>query len=148
MPTLAHAPTRAALLARLARLSPDTTPAWGRMTAPQVLAHLTDALRMAVGELPCTPKRVPIARRFPVKHLLLYVLPIPKGVPTAPELIARTADDWSAEQARCAALVARFDPPLAPTAWPEHPFFGPLTGAQWGHLAHKHMDHHLRQFGV
>ena len=148
MPTLAHAPTRAALLARLARLSPDATPAWGRMTAPQVLAHLTDALRMAVGELSRTPKHVPVARAFPVKHLLLYVLPIPKGVPTAPELIARTADDWPAEQARCAALAARFDAASAPTTWPAHPFFGPLTASQWGWLAYKHMDHHLRQFGV
>lgn len=148
MPSLADAPARAALLARLARLSPDATPAWGRMTAPQVLAHLTDALRMAVGELSCTPKHVPVARAFPVKHLLLYVLPIPKGVPTAPELIARTAEDWPGEQARCAALAARFDAASAPRTWPAHPFFGPLTASQWGWLAYKHMDHHLRQFGV
>ena len=148
MPTLAHAPTRAAVLARLARLSPDATPAWGRMNAPQVLAHLTDALRMAVGELSCRGKHVPIARTFPVKHLFLYVLPIPKGAPTSPDLIARTADDWAGEQARCAALVARFDAPAAPAAWPDHPLFGPLTGPQWGRLAYKHLDHHLRQFGV
>lgn len=146
MPTLADAPTRAAVLARLARLTPDATPAWGRMTAPQVLAHLTDAFRMAFGELPCAPRHVAVARTFPMKHLLLYVLPMPKGVPTAPELLARTATDWEAEHAHCAALIGRFDAP--PAAWPEHPFFGPLTGAQWGRLAYKHTDHHLRQFGV
>jgi hypothetical protein len=28
------------------------------------------------------------------------------------------------------------------------PLFGPLTGREWGALAYKHADHHLRQFGV
>jgi Protein of unknown function (DUF1569) len=27
-----------------------------------------------------------------------------------------------------------------------HPFFGTLTGAQWGITQFKHLDHHLRQF--
>ena len=30
----------------------------------------------------------------------------------------------------------------------EHPKFGPLTQSEWGRLAWKHRDHHLRQFGV
>ncbi len=29
-----------------------------------------------------------------------------------------------------------------------HPFFGPMTREQVGHLAYKHADHHLRQFGA
>ena len=29
-----------------------------------------------------------------------------------------------------------------------HPFFGRLTGAEWGISQFKHLDHHLRQFGV
>jgi uncharacterized protein DUF1569 len=29
-----------------------------------------------------------------------------------------------------------------------HPFFGPMTAKQWAVIAHKHIDHHLRQFGV
>lgn len=30
----------------------------------------------------------------------------------------------------------------------QHVFFGRLTGDEWGRLMHKHLDHHLRQFGV
>ena len=30
----------------------------------------------------------------------------------------------------------------------EHPFFGPLTSAEWDRLQWKHLDHHLRQFGA
>jgi hypothetical protein len=29
-----------------------------------------------------------------------------------------------------------------------HPFFGPLKAEQWAILMYKHVDHHLRQFGV
>jgi len=29
-----------------------------------------------------------------------------------------------------------------------HPLFGRLTTAEWGRWGYRHMDHHLRQFGV
>jgi transposase InsO family protein len=29
-----------------------------------------------------------------------------------------------------------------------HSFFGPLTPEEWAILMYKHLDHHLRQFGV
>ena len=29
-----------------------------------------------------------------------------------------------------------------------HPFFGALTPAEWSRGMYKHLDHHLRQFGV
>lgn len=148
MRTLADAAARASVIARLERLSPDDAPSWGRFTAPQMLAHLTDALRMALGELPCEPRRLPLVRHFPVKHLVLYVLPFPRSAPTAGELLARAPDAWAVERGHLASLVARFDPAVAPRAWPPHPIFGPLTGAQWGVLTYKHADHHLRQFGA
>jgi hypothetical protein len=32
--------------------------------------------------------------------------------------------------------------------WPDHPVFGRMRGSSWGVLVYRHMDHHLRQFGV
>ena len=29
-----------------------------------------------------------------------------------------------------------------------HGFFGRMSGAEWGVTQYKHVDHHLRQFGV
>ena len=29
-----------------------------------------------------------------------------------------------------------------------HSFFGTMSGAEWGVLQYKHLDHHLRQFGA
>jgi hypothetical protein len=147
MKTAWNAADRASLQARLARLRPEDAPRWGRMSAPQMVAHLADSLHMALGDLPVVPKRTPI-RFTPLKQLIIYVLPFPKGVPTAPELISREPAAWGADMAAIHTLLDRFAArdPRAP--WPRHPAFGRLSGATWGRLVYRHMDHHLTQFGV
>lgn len=148
LPSLADPSTRAETAARFARLSASATPHWGRFTAPQMLAHCADGLRMAYGDLPCTPASSRIGRFPPVRWLILDVLPFPKNVGTAPELVARPAQAWDEEQAALRELIERFAAQASRRTWPAHPFFGQLTGAQWGRLAWKHLDHHARQFGV
>ena len=132
---------------RVQRLRTDQTPQWGRMSTVQMVAHLADSLRMASGELEVAAKKVPF-RYSPLKEFVLYVLPIPKGLPTSPELIARKPGDFTAEVAdlrdQLNGLVQRGAEALAP----EHPAFGRLSARQWGVLIYRHMDHHLRQFGV
>ena len=32
--------------------------------------------------------------------------------------------------------------------WGAHPAFGRLSGVEWGRICWKHLDYHLRQFGV
>jgi hypothetical protein len=139
---------RRELQVRLLNLTSDRKPLWGRMNAPQMVTHLSDALRMALGELTVAPKKLPL-RYFPLKQLVLYCLPFPRGAPTAPELISRSPADWKMCTAELQALREQFatrDP--NDTWWPEHPAFGPLSGRAWGKLVYKHTDHHLRQFGV
>ena len=134
---------------RLARIMPDRAAAWGRMTAPQMVCHLAESLKMAMGELQVAPKNLPI--RFPpLKQLIVYYAPFPKNAPTAPELVARVPRDWPADVADLQALVDCFvarggD---ARAVWPAHPAFGRLSRRAWGVLVYRHMDHHLRQFGA
>ena len=139
---------RAALVKRAARLKADTKPLWGKMNASAMMAHLNDSLRMAFGDLPCKSKNLPL-RYKPIRRLFIYYLPMPKGAPTAPELIARcngaSLDDERRSFAqlldRCAAItpVSKFG---------EHPAFGDLNYDEYGALIAKHTDHHLRQFGL
>lgn len=132
---------------RVQQLRTDQKPVWGRMSTVQMVAHLADSLRMASGELEVAPKKIPF-RYSPLKEFVLYVLPIPKDLPTSPELIARKPGDFTAEVAELRdqlnGLVQRGAEALAP----EHPAFGRLSARQWGVLIYRHMDHHLRQFGV
>jgi hypothetical protein len=136
-----------ALHERVQALRTDTIPLWGKMSAAQMVAHLSDSIRMASGELEVAPKKVPF-RYSPLKEFVLYVLPMPRGLPTAPELIARKAGDWTTEVADLRAQLNGVVERGAEALAPRHPAFGKLSAKQWGVLIYRHMDHHLRQFGV
>ncbi|MCC6245852.1 MAG: DUF1569 domain-containing protein [Gemmatimonadaceae bacterium] len=148
MSTLADPTVRSAMIDRVQQLTPDAKAQWGRMSAPQMLAHCTDALRMGLAELPVTPKSAKLPRLAIVKWLFLNVLPFPKNAPTARELVSRAPAPFDEERAHLIALMGKVGTPDALTRFAEHPLFGPLTREQWGQLAYKHLDHHLRQFGV
>ena len=117
------------------------------MSAPQMVSHLIESMRMATGELPVAPKPGPF-RYPPLKQLIIYYLPWPKDAPTAPELLTRSPHQWDTDVKELATLLDRFSTRAVSGPWPEHPAFGPLSGDAWGFLAHRHVDHHLRQFGV
>lgn len=118
------------------------------MTCPQMLTHVNDQLRMSMGELPAAAKRLPV-RYPPLKQLVVYVLPWPKGLPTARELLARIdRSAWATELTTFDTLLARFAARPQSATWPMHPAFGRLSRRGWGVLSYRHVDHHFRQFGV
>jgi hypothetical protein len=145
--TLWDAHARARLLERLDRLTPDAKARWGRMSPLQMLAHLADWMSMASGDIATTGRRA-VLRHPPLKQLAIYWLPFPRGIATSPELISRAPAKWSVERASVRERVESFDRLYSKTEWPEHPVFGAMTPRAWGVFAFRHMDHHLRQFGV
>jgi hypothetical protein len=138
--------SRIELVSRIERLEPDARPLWGKFTAPQMLAHLNDWMSMVSGDLATRNWRT-ILRRSPVKQLVIYWLPWPKGVPTAKELLAREPAEWSTERAELCRQLESFETHRG-KSFPAHPAFGNLTADAWGVLGYRHTDHHLRQFGV
>ena len=139
---------REALGRRIAALTPASSPAWGRMTVDRMLAHLSQSARMALGELPVKSQGKRAFRMFPLKHLILYVFPFPKGAPTARELLAGPPAPVEDEKRALIDLLARLGRVPREGAGPTHPLFGPLSWPEWGALVYKHSDHHLRQFGA
>jgi hypothetical protein len=138
---------RGSMLTRIDRVASGAKPRWGKMNAEMMLAHLTESLRMAVGELSVKPKKLPI-RHFPLKQLVIYWIPFPKGAPTAPELLPKETGTVERNKQELARLLRVFADRGAETQWPDHPAFGKLTRQAWGVLVFRHFDHHLRQFGV
>ena|SRR6185369_6838299 len=150
MKTLWNPQSRVALSARINRLTPQTPPLWGRMNAEEMVAHVTRGMRMGLGELE-THTRNTILRYWPLKHVFVYLLPFPKAKAKAPrELVTRgvSVGEWSASVAELRSTLDRFATLDRQKTWPAHPVFGPLTGRAWGALGWRHLDHHLRQFGV
>lgn len=135
------------LLARAEKLTADSPAQWGKMNASRMLTHVTDGLRMTMGEMEIAPKMTPF--RFPpLRYLIIYVLPFPKGAPTAPQLLERVPGEWERELAEFKTVFARLAASSQRTDWPEHPAFGKMSRKDWGALCYKHLDHHFRQFGV
>ncbi len=139
--------TRRELRERLGQLTAEKPALWGKMNAPQMVAHLTQAMRMTTGELPVARKSTPMGFP-PLNWLVIYWLPWPQGTPTAPELLAGKSTAWPTDVAVLDDLVAGFGSLDRDRAWPIHPVFGKLSAKMWGALGWKHIDHHLRQFGV
>lgn len=138
---------RDSLVQRLHTLTPERRARWGRMTAPQMVSHLIQSCRMACADLPVTRFESPL-RFFPINWLVIHWLPWPKGAPTGPELLARAPEDWDRDVDELVTSIRRFSErsPLGP--WPQHPAFGRISGASWGVLAYRHVDHHFEQFGI
>jgi hypothetical protein len=139
---------RSSFVDRVKTLSADTKPRWGKMNASAMMAHINDSLRMALGDLPVKSKNLPL-RYKPIRTLFIYYLPMPKGAPTAPELIARCSGASLEDERQAFTELMRRCGVLAPGAkMGEHPAFGDLSYDEYGALIAKHTDHHLRQFGL
>jgi len=118
------------------------------MNVTGMLQHIRLSAQMTVGELPVPSKAKRAFQLFPLKHLILYVVPFPKGAPTAPELLPTEAASFEEEHAAVLALVERIGSGPQEGAGPAHPLFGPLSWREWGVVTYKHVDHHLKQFGA
>jgi len=138
---------RRELRERMEKVREDTRPLWGKMNAPQMLAHLNAALEMGLGDLKTAPKPSPLANPL-ARWLVIYKLKWPQGTPTAPELLAAPPGAWEAELARFRDLLERTGACSPDGEWPRHPAFGVMKGKHWGVLTFRHADHHLRQFGA
>jgi hypothetical protein len=149
MKTLFNPRDREALSHRLAALEPGAQRLWGRMDSAQMLAHCAVALEVATGERALPQAFLGKLIGPLVGLLVLGRRPFSRSAPTAPAFVVADARDFEAERIRVATLIDHFlqrGPGHA--ARQRHPFFGRLSGEQWGRLVYKHLDHHLRQFGV
>jgi len=138
----------ALILERLGKLQPGATRQWGKMDAAQMLAHCVAALEVGAGDVAKEHSFIGrVLGRF-VKGSVLGEKPLSKNSPTDPSFVVTDPRDFAMEKARLVAIVKRFGE-AGPSAADGrmHSFFGRLKGDEWGVLMHKHLDHHLRQFG-
>lgn len=152
MVSLLDPEARRRIEARVHRLRPDSVRRWGKMTAHQAICHLSDAFRMALNEREVAP--VAMAARPLVRFVSLWLpMPWPRGViRTFPEVeqgVGGTPPgEFERDRAELLGLMSRFCAPGPGQRCSTHPFFGAMSTAAWGRWGYRHMDHHLRQFGL
>lgn len=151
MKTLHNPSNRREIEARLSLLTPDQSPIWGKMSVSEMVPHITDQLRLALGEKNGNPQSS-FLRRTLQKWAVLYGTGFPKNTKTIPEMDAQQKGTPATqfEQDRLAALgaIQNFCIRDQRKGYAHHPYFGNLTYSEWGRLAFLHIDHHLKQFGI
>ena len=146
MPTLRDEAVRGELGERLGRLTAESKAQWGSLDAPRMVCHLSDSLDTGLGGVPIATTGPWVLRRFPMKHLALYVIPMPKGAKAPRELLKTAPGDFEADRRGVLERMERLAG-LPRGEGPDHFIFGSLTNDEWNALNWKHIDHHLRQFG-
>jgi hypothetical protein len=139
---------RAEIIRRLNSLSVSSARRWGSLDVAGMLQHLRRSAQMTLGELQVSSKSKRALQMFPLKHLILYVIPFPKGAPTAPELKPVNAVSFEEERSALLGMLERIGSGPREGTGPAHPLFGPLSWQEWGVATYKHADHHLKQFGA
>ena len=140
----------AELNARIDKLTAQSQPAWGQMSAGQMLAHCNVSYEMVYDNKHAKPNPViKLLIKMAAKKTVVGTKPYKKGMPTAPAMKMTGDKNFKTEKKRLVDYLhkteqlgeAHFD-------GRESLSFGRLTKGQWNTMFYKHLDHHLTQFGV
>lgn len=139
------------LIQRIEKLTRNSLPLWGKMTVNQMIEHADLHLKMTTGE-------IKVSRSFTGKIFGLLVKKIilnkdnalSKSLPTHEKLIPVGNPDLDLLKKNLINSVSKFSRIGANNIGKDsqHYFFGKLSDKDWDILMWKHLDHHLKQFGV
>jgi hypothetical protein len=144
---LFDATVKEAIIGRINKLTPQSQAKWGKMDVAQMLAHCQQPMGVALD-----------GKVIKANWFLKLILPLFKsklwddkpykeGLPTDKSFIMTGQEkDFEKEKASLLNMVTRYAEVNIKSD--RHPVFGKLTKEQWSKATWKHLDHHLRQFGV
>jgi hypothetical protein len=152
MKTLANPKDKAEIARRLQSIEPTSPSRWGKMSARQMICHLSDVFRSSMGEREASRASNWIPR-LPMRWTALWLpFPWPHGFPARAEWDqtkgGTAPTQFEADLAELHRLFDRFTQQPRAFEWREHAIFGHMSDAEWQRLGYRHMDHHLRQFGA
>jgi oxepin-CoA hydrolase/3-oxo-5,6-dehydrosuberyl-CoA semialdehyde dehydrogenase len=143
---------RFGIVAALAGLAETSEARWGRMTAQEMVEHLTWAFELSTGqaETECT---VPAAEPPRLKGFLYHNRPTQRefmNPALASGLPALRYGSLTEAKAALDRELKRFleESPARPERFYIHPIFGPIGYEEWHRTHFKHTYHHLHQFGL
>lgn len=147
MLSLLHDPeVYASIRKRTQSLRVDTPRQWGKMSIDQMLWHVNVSMSEAVGDY--TPQLKPLPVPKALFRWAIINIPWGRGARTRPDMYAKSTYDFNAQKAECLSLIDRIVARSLSAEWPNSASMGKMTGTYWSRLTAKHLDHHLRQFGV
>ena len=135
---------------RINSLSEDSKPKWGKMNVGQMFKHCQTPFDIINGTVKFNNKVGFIKKlMFSMMKSVMYNDKLWKqNVPTPKEFVIDYDVDTEAERKNLLTKVDQFHERKNQEQWDPHPIFGKFKKDQWGKMNYKHLDHHLRQFGV
>lgn len=133
------------LVRRIETITPNSKRKWGTMSVAGMIAHCTLALEVYSRdfELPMhTHWYSPLSKVFALSRI-----PFPHGIKLPFELPKEDGLDLESERSILLEAIERFASLPVEHKFQPHFLLGEMTREEFGILAYKHTDHHLRQFG-
>lgn len=137
-------------LQRLEKLQYNTKPLWGKMNAPQVLAHLNVSYDMANEKITVKNSFVMklILKTF-IKKIVTDETPYKKNAHTPPVFVISNERDFEKEKALFIKnILETTEKGASHYEGKVSVSFGALTSKQWSNMFQKHLEHHFAQFGI
>lgn len=148
MPTLFEPTEASEIVSRIQKLQPSSQAQWGKMNVAQMMAHCHAPFQMYFDQKKQRQGLLGILFAKRAKQKLFSDRPWPKSLPTAKEFKIADARDFENEKSRLLSMVNRFVEEGYTITSYTHPFFGKMSSQEWAILGYRHLNHHLRQFGV
>ena len=137
------------VLERLDLLNSETKAQWGQMNVAQMLSHCQNPLLVALGRKDLKKPNIIVRLLYKSFKSAMYNDKLwKKNMGTPKEYKVVEDKVFNSEKTALLGLIADFYEERNKKNWEPHPAFGHFTHDQWGQLQYKHLDHHLRQFGV
>ncbi len=137
------------IIARINKLSTESKPIWGKMDAAQMLSHSQAPMDVAFGDLKLKANFLMRLLGKMIKDKMLKDPEFKKKSPTEPAFIRNYPCDFEQSKSELIKKISRLsNEGTKAIKTHKHPFFGEMNDQEWNILMWKHMDHHLRQFGV
>lgn len=135
---------------RIHQLTPQSQAQWGKMNVAQMLNHCQQPFFVVDGQLKA--KTNPIFKFLfggSAKREMLTKPEFRKSLPTFKEFQIVDKKEFEKERDGLIQTIKKFSTNgEAGILNKEHGLFGTMTTEEWNLLLSKHLDHHLKQFGV
>jgi Protein of unknown function (DUF1569) len=137
------------ILERIEKLTPNSQRIWGRMTVSQMLEHCQKQFEVSTGTLELKRSFMGFLFGKISKKAFLGDKQLSKNMPCDKNFIIKTNPDFETQKLILVKQILNFvEKGSSVISIKIHPFFGKMTPDEWGILTYKHLDHHLKQFGI
>ncbi len=136
------------IIVRIENLKADSKAHWGKMNVAQMLEHCEKPILVSQGKLPVRRSFIGFLFGKMAKKSLLNNHHFKKNLPTDSNFVIKNEADFEKSKMNLIDLIKGLENGQMSFHNENHPFFGKMSKEEWHILTTKHLDHHLRQFGV